>query len=172
MLDGTRGLTRYRSALLGRSILQYVWMSEKQPVAHPRWGVEFDWYGFDPAGNVAVFSSAGYGPVPLDVVDHAEALDGWYERRVLLPTLGACAASPQEGGDFSDWIGLAERGFYGFDWKVWEGPYRRLTVPARPATLADLPSDLRHLASLVGLDVDFSAATQVDLAQLGIRTTS
>ena len=31
---------------------------------HPLWGREFDWLGIDRHGHVAVFSNAGYGPLP------------------------------------------------------------------------------------------------------------
>jgi len=36
----------------------------QMPRAHPRWGIEFDWLGVDREGHVAVFTTAGYGPVP------------------------------------------------------------------------------------------------------------
>ena len=34
------------------------------PRDHPLWGREFDWLGIDSHGHVAVFSNAGYGPLP------------------------------------------------------------------------------------------------------------
>jgi hypothetical protein len=34
------------------------------PRDHPMRGREFDWLGIDRHGRVAVFSNAGYGPLP------------------------------------------------------------------------------------------------------------
>ena len=37
---------------------------QELPRDHPLWGREFDWLGIDRHGHVAVFSNAGYGPLP------------------------------------------------------------------------------------------------------------
>jgi len=143
------------------------------PDAGPRWGVEFDWFAVDAVGQVGVFSSAGYGPVPSAVFPRTDDLYAWSERspRAALVVRGACSEQPDRSGDYSDWVSMAERGFYGYDWRVWDGPYVRLTVPSRPVRLSELPSDVRDLASLVPLDCAFAVMPAVDLSALGVRVS-
>ncbi len=43
-----------------------------RPCAHLRLGIEFDWLGVDRYGHVAVFSTAGYGQVPVKVNQHSD----------------------------------------------------------------------------------------------------
>ncbi len=101
-------------------------------LVHPRWGIEFDWLGVDQHGRVGLFSSAGYGQVPAAVMDVVDALDAEFERLDELPVVGSFVERPSRAGDFSDWVSVAERGIYGFDWRVWDGPYMRVTVPSHP----------------------------------------
>ena len=98
---------------------------------HPNWGIEFDWFAVDRNGFVGLFSSAGNGPVPALVVTHASEFDD-YDWGTRLPPAGTCLDRPSRDGDFSFWIVAAERGMFGFDWQMWDGPFERLTVPSHP----------------------------------------
>ena len=129
---------------------------------HPRWGSEFDWFAVDEGGHVGVFSTAGYGPVPSAVLKHVAELDAYYNTwRDAISLTGRCVDRPLRPGDFNDWISAAERGLYGFDWTIWAGPYERVTVPSHPLNVDELPRDLRRLATVVSLAVDFGTATTV-----------
>src|SRR5260370_34771393 len=63
----------------------------QMPRAHPRWGIEFDWLGVDRQGHVAVFTTAGYGPVPADVNQHAADVDAALDPVRGLPATRAAA---------------------------------------------------------------------------------
>jgi len=138
--------------------------SESPPLPH--WGFEFDWYGLDFRGQVAMFSSAGFGPVPAVVMNHERQLYDWDVQRDSLPIVGECLEVPKGVGDYGDWIHMAERGFFTFD--CGSGSYERWTVPSRPILLDELPTDLLPLAHLVTLDVAFDCASTIDLVELGI----
>jgi len=129
---------------------------------HPEWGIEFDWFAVDDCGHVGLFSTAGYGPVPAAVLEHTAELDAVYNtwRDAVSPS-GRCIERPLRQGDFGDWVSAAERGLYGFDWKIWDRPYERLTVPSHPRHVDDLPPDLRKLATAMSLPVDFGTAATV-----------
>ena len=47
----------------------------EMPRAHPRWGIEFDWLAVDSRGQVALFTSAGYGAVPEAVLRNVPGVD-------------------------------------------------------------------------------------------------
>lgn len=138
---------------------------------HPRWGIEFDWLAVDRDGHVAQFSTAGYGPCPPPTVVHASAVDEAIDQLAALPNHGTCLTSPLGPDDHSDWIRMAERGVYGFDWVVWHGPYRRLTVPSRPRTIDQLDPVLASVARLVQLDASFARIDSIDPALLGVERT-
>jgi hypothetical protein len=138
-------------------------------LAHAYWGLEYDWFCFDLVGHVAVFTNAGFGPVPTSVVQHDRALQDWFDSGVVLPRRGACIAMPTDSGTYSDWIALAEQGFFTFDWHNGTlGRYRRLTAPGCPLHVDALPTDLAELVRLVKLDLCFASTTDVDLLQLDL----
>jgi hypothetical protein len=115
-------------------------------------GGEFDWFAVDAAGHVGHFSTAGYGPVPrpvLDRLDAAQADPLWSlgERLLELPVIGT--ATGHLPGRIDDWLELARRGLFGFDWKHWSGPYLRAATPSVPVGIAALPTDLQSLVRLV-----------------------
>lgn len=103
--------------------------------AHPRWGIEFDWLGVDRRGYVAVFTTAGYGAVPVDVNQHAADVDAALEQASGLHVTGSASdlvPSPADG-DYSDWHAYSGKGVYAYDWRLWHGPYQRsLSPPAGP----------------------------------------
>ena len=99
-------------------------------------GTEYDWVAVDPSGNIGVFSTAGYGPVPKAALcrttDH-ESLIGWIGERAELP----------EFADIITFVGDVP--IYGFDWEPHSGPYRRIQQPRGflPMRLEALPEELR-----------------------------
>jgi hypothetical protein len=115
-------------------------------------GSEFDWFGVDAAGHVGHFSTAGFGPVPLPVLDRLDAAQEhelWSlgKRLLELPVIGTSAGHLP--GRIDDWLEFARRGLFGFDWKHWSGPYLRAATPGVPIGAAALPAELRRLVLLV-----------------------
>ncbi len=134
-------------------------------------GVEFDWFAVDATGHVGHFSTAGYGPVPLPVLDRLDAAQTdelWSlgERLLGLPVVGQ--ATGHLPGEIDDWLELARRGLFGFDWQHGSGPYRRAATPGVPVSIADLPADLQRLVRLVELPgVRFAEVESVRPEELG-----
>ena len=115
-------------------------------------GVEFDWFAVDAAGHVGHFSTAGYGPVPLPVLNRLDAAqedEVWLlgKRLLILPVIGTAVGHLP--GRIDSWLELARRGLFGFDWKHWAGPYLRATTPNAPVEIASLPAELQKLIRLV-----------------------
>jgi hypothetical protein len=117
-------------------------------------GYEFDWFAVDTAGHIGHFSTAGFGPVPLsilDSLDHTQKDEVWLlgEQLLALPVIGR--ATGHLPGRIDDWLELARRGLFGFDWKHWSGPYRRAATPSVPIEFAALPAKFQPLVGLVTL---------------------
>ncbi|MFB9684938.1 hypothetical protein [Amycolatopsis plumensis] len=139
----------------------------KDEYAHPRAGIEFDWLAVDSSGALAVLTSAGYGPVPKAVSEHAEAVDAALERINTWPQVGDSISQPSETGDYTDWRDLAARGFYAYDWKDSSGPYVRLAVPTTPLTVDNLTdTGIMQIVVLARFTVDFASATRLTLTDL------
>jgi hypothetical protein len=135
---------------------------DELPRDHPLWGREFDWLGIDRNGRVAVFSNAGYGPLPETVNERLADVDAALERTDELPMIGS--ASNVEnigGGDYSSWYSYSAKGFYAYDWRVRGGPYRRLSSPTIPISIDRLPDQLQAVARLVVFRVDFADEPEI-----------
>jgi hypothetical protein len=115
-------------------------------------GGEFDWFAVDAVGHVGHFSTAGFGPVPMPILERLDAAqehDLWSLGTRLLDLPEAGTASGHLPGRIDEWLELARRGLYGFDWKHWSGPYLRAATPGIPVAVSSLPAELRHLVSMV-----------------------
>jgi hypothetical protein len=77
----------------------------EMPRAHPRWGIEFDWLGVDQRGHVALFTTAGHGPVPENVNLHLNDVDHAIERLRRLPVIGEADHIVKQASDrnYTDW---------------------------------------------------------------------
>jgi hypothetical protein len=132
------------------------------PRAHPRWGIEFDWLGVDRQGHVAVFTTAGYGPVPVDVNQHLADVDAALDRVGELPVIGSAdIMGRSDDGDYSHWYAYSAKGFYAYDWRVWDGPYQRLSSPAVPISISQLPVELQAIAHFADFPVNFADEPEV-----------
>lgn len=82
-------------------------------------GVEFDWFAIDQDGSVALFATAGFGPVPASVLAASEAHDAVGESIVITGF-----------GTYEVWQSYAQAGLYVFDWSDSEGSYVRVSEPS------------------------------------------
>lgn len=110
-------------------------------------GGEFDWFAVDSAGFVGHFSTAGFGPVPALLLAQLPRIEGLAEAMRTLPIRGD--ASGHLPGNIADWLEMARRGCYSFDWQHWRGPYRRAASPSCTLNWRDLPAALAALVRLV-----------------------
>jgi hypothetical protein len=133
------------------------------PRAHPRWGIEFNWLGVDQHGHVAVFVTAGYGAVPVEVNQHAADVDRALDQLDGLPVTGLAHDIRRSSGDgdYSHLHAYSGRGFYAYDWQLWHGPYRRLSTPTAPIGIGQLPPDLRAAARFAELPVRFGDEPEI-----------
>jgi hypothetical protein len=133
------------------------------PRAHPRWGIEFDWLGVDRQGYVAVFTTAGYGPVPVDVNQHLAEVDAALDRVGQLPVIGSAGNVVRRSadGDYSGWHACSAKGFYAYDWQVWNGPYQRLSSPTVPVSVSQLPVELQAVARFAVFLVNFADEPEI-----------
>lgn len=85
-------------------------------------GLEFDWFAIDEEGNIGLFSTAGFGPVPANVQLHFQAHDQ--------------AASAIDWRVPVVWKECASRGLFVFDWQHWQGPYHKEEAPLGAMNMA------------------------------------
>ena len=120
-------------------------------------GMDFDWFAQDITGAIGLFSTSGYGEIPVEVLRHVAAHYKIADY-VPLPHLGTLAV----------WQDFARVGLYVFDWQHWDGPYKQVAAP-----LAAMPASLREailqLPELPQLPLWFSEASAVKIERYNPR---
>jgi hypothetical protein len=114
-------------------------------------GMEFDWFAQDVTGAIGLFSTSGYGAIPVEVLRHVAA------HRALADTI-----SLPHWGSLAVWDDYARMGLTVFDWQHWDGPYKKVAT-----TLTIMPTPLREailqIPQLPQLPVWFSEAATVKI---------
>jgi hypothetical protein len=140
------------------------------PHANPRWlnefhlryGEEFDWLGVELQGHVAVFTTAGFGPIPMAVDPHLTDVDAALDQVRQLPDLESPAEIRLRFGHYSDWHAYSAKGFYGYDWdEASSRRYERRASPAAPISVSQLPAEIRAVAQLVEFPVKFADISSI-----------
>jgi hypothetical protein len=111
---------------------------------------EFDFVVVDADGHVALFSTAGFGPVPessLSLPDIAHLPDPEGALLQLLHIVGVGKPEGRGPGAAGDWLALGARGVFVFSWLPHQGPYERLVTPSRPVAFQELPQGVRTLVA-------------------------
>lgn len=134
-------------------------------------GIDCVWLASDREGRLGVFITAGIGPIPLLALDYLSIPIVEIESRLYqLPRASQAKllVSVKRPDDFID---LAERGMFVYDWtdigrthreslKVYEA----VAVPVVPATIESLPSDLAALARSLHIQgLSFEESNQIDV---------
>lgn len=95
-------------------------------------GLDVEWIAVDCKGRVAVFTTAGTGPIPKACLTEAEVLDQVWDAVRSLPEVTEqelIVTVPRP----DDFIAFAKRGLFSFDWAEFqETP--QYEVQARPKT--------------------------------------
>lgn len=86
-----------------------------------RQGTEFDWFALDEAGEVAVFATAGFGPVPTQVRTASEDHDAIGDRITVTGW-----------GTPDVWDSYARVGLFAYDWDDSLHCYSRVRQPSQP----------------------------------------
>jgi len=121
-------------------------------------GTEFDWVAADQSGSVAMFSTAGFGPIPDGVLEQRDHHSSIIENVENLAEILSSADLLTNTGPVPVFV---------YDWTVNSGPYRRTQSPrsAYPVRVDDLPKQLRPFVVL--LDLSFGAAETIDACAFG-----
>lgn len=145
----------------------------QMPRADPRWkdewhpwsGLEHDWLGVDRQGHVAVFMTAGFGLVPMQLDQHLDDVDAALDRVRQLPVIGPRWIRWLHG-DSSTWLSDPAKGFYAYDWNESRGRYQRESSPAFPVSISQLPEEIQAVAQLVEFPVKFGDQPEIIIISL------
>jgi hypothetical protein len=129
------------------------------------------WLASDRDGHVGTFVTAGSGPIPVDVLDAAAfAIEDIEGRVCSLPRTSEvqllCSVKRPD-----DFIAMAERGFYVYDWTdVYRaareeiGGYELVAVPLRPILARELAPEIAEVAAVANLSgVSFATERVLDV---------
>jgi hypothetical protein len=128
---------------------------------------DFEWYAIDRKGQLALLTSAGFGPVPMLVFRSKGAYYRAADYFRSLPVRGGHVLLASGPYDWSSCTKAAERGLFVYDWNAAAGqyvpayPYKIMARPEDPLTLSDLPADLQSWVSLVRFDIEFDTTNEV-----------
>ena len=128
-------------------------------------GSEFDWFAVDRDGHVALFATAGYGPIPQAVL---ESVDEQRQVETYLSSIPATTQAIHIGGegDLEDWFAVARRGLYAYDWQHWNGPYGMIASPETPLHISSVPGHLQVIIGKTRLEsLSFGGSSNVELAE-------
>ena len=134
-------------------------------------GSDCVWLASDEQGHLGAFITAGVGPIPAAAFDSGlielEDIEG---RLCQLPLTSHAQllVSVKRPDDFID---LAERGFFVYDWTDVSRTtqeelrvYELVAVPTQPLNVGSLPPDLATVATVLRLsDLVFAAGSAVDV---------
>jgi hypothetical protein len=123
-------------------------------VDHERSRVEFDWIAVDRSGCLGYFATAGFGPIPSSVASNCDLYDEVLEAVLLMPIRGSADVSPTAKGDVSEWLEVARRGMFAYDWCVSRSCYELVARPSVPDVLGGA---LREIAKRTRLSVTFAS---------------
>lgn len=130
--------------------------------------VEFDWLAHDEAGHIGFMSSAGAGPVPSASLADAARLENLLAQIQALPQTCEAQVAVDVVSYVEEWLTVARRGLYAFDWRRETSSYRTVASPSKPLSLASLKQPLRDLAERVRLKIIFERGTAFDASVVAI----
>lgn len=152
--------------MMNREWLESTWAA---PAAgkRPTWA-DLEWYAIDGHGHLAMFTSAGPGPIPRVVFRDLESHLMLVEYLHNLPLRGRAEVLVRYPC-MDDFQGAARRGFFAIDYEgeFASGWYRLVARPETPLVLSELPSWVRQWLEPICLnEVSFASieGTQVDLS--------
>ncbi|MES2642243.1 MAG: hypothetical protein V4850_22355 [Myxococcota bacterium] len=117
---------------------------EDSPLA----GFDVSWLASDQEGHVAWLVTFGSAVLPPWVIASLEDDFDPEEALRALPIVGGYRSARNLARTDEQWIGVARRGIFAYDWDVYSGPYLLKAEPPMPVHLDTLPPALARLARL------------------------
>lgn len=132
-------------------------------------GFDFVWIGRDEKGRLAAFVTAGGGQIPKSLLGKSGEMLCDIERAILdLPKVSGVKLHVEVPRP-DDFIAMAERGFFVFDWrdvhratKEESGCYELVATPLQPATFAEAAAE-KIIQNVPLSDFDLGAVTKIRL---------
>jgi hypothetical protein len=112
-------------------------------------GVEFDWFAIDQDGFIALFATAGSGPVPASVLASTSAYEA----------IGG-SISVSGFGSSAVWQSYAQAGLYAYDWSGAQASYVRVAEPTAGSKFELAPA-VTAIPGLPRLPLSFSKASVI-----------
>ena len=131
---------------------------------------DYEWCACDADGHVAVFTTAGIGPMPEAILNELPQMDALMEVVWSLPKKGRAdmlVSLPRP----DDFIHFASRGLFAYDWqdvhrvrKLESNRYEMLARPDTPIHLSELPERFHPLFRTVVLpEIRFADHRSIDI---------
>ncbi|MBO9703589.1 MAG: hypothetical protein J7604_25520 [Sporocytophaga sp.] len=122
---------------------------------------ELDWLAVDNKGQLGIFTAILNAPIPNNVKLTFENYMDLGRRIESSPKTTSAIVVTSEKGNFADWIGYAEKGFFAYDFQDVhrsdkKNQYDLIARPVRPMKIDDFNLPLLLLGNLVKIDCDFS----------------
>lgn len=114
--------------------------------ASPLAGIDFSWLAVDRDGHVAWLVTGGSAVVPAWVERDPDTFGEAEEALPSLPTRGGAEPYEMSSRYIWDWLEAARRGVFGYDWPIYQGPYKLIALPQNPIEVTHLPPKLAELA--------------------------
>jgi hypothetical protein len=132
------------------------------------WG-DYEWYAVDASGHVAVFTTAGIGPIPISVLTARLLADSFAEAVWKMPAKGRATMLVSLPTP-DDYIHFASRGFFAYDWSdvhraAWKTHrYEMQSRPDTPIHVSELPEQFQSLLRRTAfVDVSFADSRKIDV---------
>jgi hypothetical protein len=131
-------------------------------------GREYDWLAMDSEGFAALFSTAGAGFAPDELLRDPESFDRAIDAILSLPASSTAECKRELPSDRTNtWRLVAERGLFAFDSDPSGGPYRLIGKPNSPVRVGDLPSSISSVVKRIELPgLLFRNSTEVNEDQI------
>ncbi len=134
-------------------------------------GIDAAWLAIDGLGQVAVFTTAGQGPVPKSALASIESAEADVLRLPAICEATRVMAVPRP----DSFVAFAERGLFAYDWSDAHrtssgsiGGYELAAVPTIPVRTSQLPAGLQSGASATRIPgIEFGNASVVQASLLG-----
>ena len=128
---------------------------------------DLEWLAVDDDDNIAVFTSAGKGPIPTQgFLEYSN--DNFVNSLWSMPKVSDCELLVDLPRP-DDYIELSEKGFYTYDWtdvhrtKNKLDKYEIHSRPITPIKLDQLPNLIREVVKNISIPIKFSELNEIDV---------